>query len=74
MIAHGLITAAEAAPLLGLSRRRVSELIREGFFPRGCVVAIGHGKRKEHTRLSLQRLIDAGLVLASAAQPTGAAS
>ena len=69
----GLLTPAEAAPLLGYSRRRVSELINEGFFPANCVVRMGRGKRKAHARLVLQRLIEARLVLAPPAA-TGAMS
>lgn len=60
----GLLTPAEAAPLLGLSRRRVAELIADGFFPANCVVRTGHGKKKAHVRLLLQRLIEARLVVA----------
>lgn len=60
----GLLTPAEAAPLLGYSRRRVAELIAEGWFPANCVVRMGHGKRKAHTRLVHQRLIEARLVVA----------
>ena len=62
----GLLTPAEAGPLLGYSRRRVAELIAEGWFPPNCIVRMGHGKRKAHCRLILQRLIEARLVVAAA--------
>lgn len=60
----GLLTPAAAAPLLGLSRRRVAELIAEGFFPANALVRTGNGKRKAHVRLVLARLIEARLVVA----------
>ena len=66
--AAGVLTPAEAAPLLGYSRRHVARLLAEGYFPANCVVQHGHGKKRSSPRLLLQRLIEARLVLPQAAE------